>query len=453
MITRLSIFGLGKLGLPLAALFARSGLRTIAIDTDAALVEQLRAGVVPIIEPELEDLVAQAASAIAYTTDARAAADTDASIILVATPSQSSHPEYSSTYVENACSDLCAVLRTRVRWRYHLIIISSTLSPGTMSTRIVPALEAGLGRRAGEDFGIAYVPDFGALGEVVSGFQHPPFLLIGADAAAVAAQASALYRRIIAPQTPICFLSTRDAELAKIALNVFLCVKIAFGNSLAQLGERLGGADLDAIANTLSLDPRIGAGLLRGGGPYGGSCLPRDIDAFIHLARSVDLDAPLARASAAVNAGQYDLIERQVLLCEPRCVAVLGLSFKPGTPVTTASPVFEFVRRLLRRSIQVVAFDPMAKAREAARAAFGMDISCCNTLAESISRADVILICNADPNFAGLAVEVPADRHIVDPWGCVRDPHPGLIQPGRVSNRIPCDYPFAQRTLRTQGVP
>jgi len=453
MVTRLSIFGLGKLGLPLAALFARSGLWTVGIDTDTALVEQLCAGAVPIVEPGLEELVAEAAPAIAYTTDARAAADTHASIILVATPSHSSHPEYSSTYVENACRDLCAVLRTRVRWRHHLIVISSTLSPGTMSTRIVPALEAGLERRAGEDFGIAYVPEFVALGDVISGFQRPPFFLVGTDAAAASADATALYRRIIAPQTPIRFLSTRDAELAKIALNVFLCMKIAFGNSLVQLGERLGGVDLDAIANTLSLDPRIGAGLLRGGGPYGGACLPRDIDAFLHLARSVDLDAPLARASAEVNAAQYNLIERQVLVREPRCVAVLGLSFKPGTPVTIASPAFEFVRRLRRRSIQVVAFDPMAKAREAMRAAFGPDISCCNTLAESLSQADVILICNPDPSFAGLAADVPADRHIVDPWGCVRDPHPGLAQPGRISNRTAYDYPFAQRTLRPAEVP
>ncbi len=446
MIERLSFFGLGKLGLPLAALFARSGLRTFAIDIDTTLVEQLRAGATPLVEPGLDELLAEAAPAITYTTDAHATANTDASIILVATPSDASHPKFSSTHVENASQALCAVLRARTVWHYHLVVISSTLSPGTMSARIVPIFEEGLGRRAGKDFGIAYVPDFVAVGEVVGGFQHPPFLLVGSDDHIAGAHAATLYRRIVAPETPIRFLSLRDAELAKIALNVFLCMKISFGSFLAQLGDRLGGADLDAIASTLSLDPRIGAGLLRGGVPYGGVCLPRDIDAILHFARSVGLDAPLARAAAEVNTAQYDLIERHILAGGPRCVAVLGLSFKPGTPVTIGSPAFELVRRLRSHSIRVVAFDPIARARAAARMTFGPAITYCDTLTESLGGADTILICNPDPSFAGLAADAPADRRIVDPWGCVRGPHPGLVQPGRAPNGAAVGPEFSLRT-------
>jgi len=437
MIERLAFFGLGKLGLPLAALFARSGLPTIAIDIDAALIERLRAGATHFVEPGLDELLAEAAPDIIYTTDVHAAGNTDASIILVATPSDASHPEFSSTYVENACKELCAVLRARPVWRYHLVVISSTVTPGTMSTTIAGVLEAGLGRRVGEDFGIAYVPHFVALGEVVAGFQRPPFLLVGSDGGTGGAHAATLYRRIVAAETPVRILSLRDAELAKIALNVFLCMKVSFGNFLAQLGDRLGGADLDAIASTLSLDPRIGAGLLRGGAPFGGTCLPRDIDAFLHLARSVRLDAPLARASADVNTAQYDFIEGKVLAGEPRCVAVLGLAFKPGTPVVDGSPAFELVRRLRDRSIRVVAFDPIEQTRAEARETFGRAITCCDTLVESLAAADTVVVCNPDPSFAGLATEVPADRRIVDPWGCVRGPHPGLVQPGRAAKAHP----------------
>jgi len=304
-----------------------------------------------------------------------------------------------------------------------------------MSTRIVPMLEAGLGRRAGADFGIAYVPEFAALGEVLSGLQSPPFLLIGSDDADAGAQAAALYRRIVEQQTPTRFLSTRDAELVKIALNAFLCLKISFGNFLAQMGDRLGGADLDGIAGALALDPRVGSGLLRGGAPYGGPCLPRDVDSFLHLSQSLGLDAPLAQASSAVNTAHYEFIERQVLACRPRRVTVLGLSFKPGTAVTIASPAFEFVRRLQARAIEVAVFDPLAAARQAARAIFGPTITCCDTLDESLRRADVILVCNPDPDFVAISAALPADRHIVDPWGCVRGPHPGLKRPGRVPPR------------------
>jgi UDPglucose 6-dehydrogenase len=431
MIERLSFFGLGKLGLPLAALFARSGLPTIAIDIDAALVERLRAGETRFVEPGLDELLGEAASAITYSTDVRAAANTDASIILVATPSNASHPEIFSSYLEDACKELCAVLRARPVWRYHLFVISSTVMPGTMSSRIARVLEAGLGRRAGEDFDIAYVPHFVASGDVVGGFQHPPVLLVGSDGGGGGAEAARLYRRIVAAETPVRILSLRDAELAKIALNVFLCMKISFGNYLAQLGDRLGGADLDAIADTLSLDPRVGAGLLRGGAPYGGTCLPGDIDAFLHLARSVGLDAPLVRASAEVNAAGFDFIEGKLLAEKPRCVALLGLSFKPGTPVMDGSLALELVRRLRSGSIRLVAFDPMMQTRAAARETFGGAVTCCDTLAECLAAADTVVVCNPDPSFAGLAADLPADRRIIDPWGYVRDPHQGLMQLGR----------------------
>ena len=131
------------------------------------------------------------------------------------------------------------------------------------------------------------------------------------------------------------------------------------------------------------------------------------------------------------NAAQYDFIEGKVLEGEPRCVAMLGLSFKPGTSVMDKSHAFELVRRLRSRSIRVVAFDPIAQARVAARETFDRAITCCDTLAESLAAADTVVVCNPDPSFAGLATNVPADRRIVDPWGCVHDPHPGLIQSGR----------------------
>jgi nucleotide sugar dehydrogenase len=276
------------------------------------------------------------------------------------------------------------------------------------------------------------VPEFVALGDVVRGLQSPPILLIGSDDADAGARAAALYGRIVQQQTPTRFLSMQDAELAKIALNTFFCLKISFGNFLAQLGDRLGGADLDGVADALSLDPRIGSGLLRGGTPYGGPCLPRDVDSLLHLSQSLGLDAPLAQASSDVNTAQYAFIERYVLACRPRRVAVLGLSFKPGTAVAVVSPAFEFVRRLQAHAIEVAVFDPLAAAREAARAIFGPTITSCDTLDESLRRADVILVCNPDPDFVAISAAVPADRHIVDPRGCVRGPHPGLKRPGRL---------------------
>jgi len=441
---QLSFFGLGKLGLPLAALFARNGVPTIGIDTNAALIARLKAAETPYVEPGLAELLEEAAPSITYTTDAQAAAATDATIILVPTPSTPSAPEFSIEYVVTACNALAAALKTRPSPRYHLIVIASTVMPGTVADRITPLLEQALGQRAGPDFGVAYVPDFVALGQVVWGLPRPSYLLVGSDDPSAAAHATRLYQRMVASQTPVRVLSTRDAEIAKIAHNVFLCMKISFGNFLAQLSDRLGGMDLDAIADTLALDKRIGSGLLRAGWPYGGPCLPRDTVAFTQLTRSLGLEAPIADATDAVNAAQYDLIEHYLLASKPRLVAILGLSFKPGTPVTIASPSFEFIARLQGRSVRVAAYDPAAEAREQARATFGPAINCYDTLAETWKAADAVLICNPDRSFTGLGRLIPPDRTIVDPWGCVEDPHPRLVRPGRL--------PLETRAASTPGL-
>jgi UDP-glucose 6-dehydrogenase len=111
---------------------------------------------------------------------------------------------------------------------------------------------------------------------------------------------------------------------------------------------------------------------------------------------------------------------------------VLGLSFKEGTPVTLGSPAFEFIARLTRQSLRIFAYDPLTEAREQTHAAFGAAITCCQTLAEATAAADTILICRPDPSFAGLSQNIALDRWIVDPWGCIRNPHPGLVRPGRL---------------------
>jgi UDPglucose 6-dehydrogenase len=433
-VERLAFFGLGRLGLTLAALFARSGITTVGIDANPALIQQLQSGAEPLVEPGLGALLAEAARTLTYASDPAAAADADASIILVATPSDSVEPAYSSSDVVKACTDLCHVLRSRATWRYHLIVICSTLWPGTISSTIVPLLEEQLSRRAGADFGIVYVPEFVALGDLMHGFEQPAFLVIGTDDDAAGVGAAALFQRITDAATPVRFLKTRDAELLKVALNVFTCMKVSFANWLGQLGDRLGGIDVDAVTDTLSLHPRVGAGYVRAGAPYAGTCLPRDVDAVLHLAASVGLRAPLVDATAAINAAQFDVIERDVLVGGTRCVAILGLSFKPGTSVTVGSPALEFARRFLDRSVRVVAFDPIGMARESARAWFGGSVDVCETLDEALGGADTILVCNPDPSFTGLASLAPADRRIVDPWGCVIGAHPGLVRPGRNSH-------------------
>jgi UDPglucose 6-dehydrogenase len=431
MIKSLSFFGLGKLGLPLATLFAANGIRTIGIDIDKALVSALASRATKFTEPGVDALLLSAGALFSCTTRPSAAVETQASIILVPTPSDPTNPEFSSSYVEKACEELGDALRSRAPWRYHLIIISSTLYPGTMNSKIVATLERATRRRAGTDFGLVYIPDFVALGDVVRGFREPPFVIVGSDFADAFELAVDLYRRIVLPTTPIRTLKFYDAELLKLAYNAFLCMKISFGNFLAQFGDRRGGVGVDDITDALSLDPKIGHSCLRSGAPYGGACYPRDIDAFQRLAHSEGLDAPLVSATASINSAQFDLIEREVLEGTPKCVALLGLSFKSGTPVTAASMAFEFARRLERRSIRMVAHDPLPQARENTRVSFHNKVTCYDTLAQCTADADTFLVCNPDPAYANLSTLAPPQARIVDPWGYLRTPHPGLVRIGR----------------------
>ena len=404
MIERLSFFGLGKLGLPLAGLFASSGLPTIAIDRDGALVGMLNAGSYPDSEPRLAEILAEARPNLRFTARPEDAADTDASIILVPTPSSSAEPAFSSDQVQGACEDLCRALANSTgRPRRHAVIISSTMSPGAIARSISPVFARHAARHREHRFELAYVPDFVALGEVIAGFVNPACLLVGSDDLATGERVAQLYRRIIAPQTPVRLMAIKEAEITKLAHNVFCCMKISFGNFLLQLGDRMGGLDVDEIVATLALDRKIGPGLLRGGAPYGGPCFPRDIDALLDLANSFGLDAPLARAPAEVNAAQYDLIETIVIESGARRAAVLGLSFKHGSPYTIGSPGIELARRLEKRSLGVVAFDPASRARAEARQLLGPDIRHAETLEDSWADVDALVLCTADPSFADLA--------------------------------------------------
>ena len=222
-----------------------------------------------------------------------------------------------------------------------------------------------------------------------------------------------------------------DAEFLKLSYNAFLCMKISFGNFLSaarRSSRRSRPRRHSRCAFPRSKDRERLPGP---GAPYGGACYPRDVDAFQRLARSEGLDAPLVTATATVNSAQFDLIEREILEGAPKCVALLGLSFKSGTPVTTASLAFELARRLERRSIRIVAHDPLPEARENTRVAFHSKVTCYDTLARCTADADTFLICYPDSAYANLSALASAQARIIDPWGYLRMPHPGLVRIGR----------------------
>ena len=416
---RISVIGLGKLGSPMAACFAARKFTTIGVDLNQAYVDAVNEGRPPVFEPQLAEMLAEGRSCLTATTDTSAAIkQTDATFIIVPTPSQEDGG-FSLQYVLPVMEQIGKALRDKDE--YHLVVLTSTVMPGSTSGPVREAIEEASGKRAGVDFGLCYSPEFIALGSVIRDFLHPDFLLIGESDPRAGAMLADIYRRVVNNDPPVARLNFTNAELAKISVNTFVTTKIAFANMLARICERLPEASVDAVTSALGLDSRIGAKYLRGAISYGGPCFPRDNLALASLARALDAPAFVAEATDTAN---RDGIERLAQLVIERlpvggAAAVLGLSYKPNTDVVEESPGVYLVRALLDRGIDVLAFDPAA-VPNARRALDGSNVTFTESAEDAIRAADVVVIATAWQDFAGIppvTFEREAEpRVVIDCW-------------------------------------
>jgi UDPglucose 6-dehydrogenase len=305
MTDTVSVVGMGKLGLCLAAVFAKKGLRTIAVDIERKVVEAVNRGRSPIIEPGLDEIIAEVAgTTLRATLDHREAIEgSDVTFVLVSTPS---NPDgsFSNRYVESALRSLAAAFGQSTKG-YHLFVISSTVVPGSTEGSFIPLIEEVSGRKLHRDFDVCYDPDFVALGDVINGFLKPDLVVIGESTARGGELVEAIHRRVCESTPYIGRMSLVSAEIAKVSLNSYITVKITFANMLATICQRIPGADIDAITRAIGADPRISPLYLRGGPAYGGTCFPRDTKAFITFAGQHRHDAGMIRAVERINEAQH----------------------------------------------------------------------------------------------------------------------------------------------------
>ena len=316
-LTAITVIALGKLGLCLALCLAERGFHVLGVDIDEQRVNQVNHGVAPWYEPGLAELLARyttgshlgGGSFRATTQHAQALTHGDCTIVLVPTP-QESDGDFSTRYVESALAALAQSLTEK-----HLFILSSTVLPGTLDGVIIPLIERVSGLRLNEGFGVCYVPDFVALGNVINDFLRPDLVVIGESAAVYGDVVATIYQRLCLNQPAISRMSLISAELAKVSLNAYITMKISFANTLANLCECIPGADVDAITQAIGADRRISPHYLRGGTAFGGSCFPRDVSAFLRLAEVQGTQAELQRITTRLLmcAGCY----KQDSLCRP----------------------------------------------------------------------------------------------------------------------------------------
>ena len=258
-----------------------------------------------------------------------AALTTDVTFIVVATPSEPGGG-FSLRYVLPVCERIGQSLRRKDG--YHLVVLTSTVMPGSTGGAVREALEYSSGKTVGKDFGLCYNPEFIALGSVVKDFLNPDFLLIGESDPQSGDILERIYHEVCDNRPPAARLSFIDAEIAKLAVNTYVTTKISFVNMLARICERLPGASVDAVSSAIGLDSRIGSKYLKGAVSYGGPCFPRDNVALIKLAEQVGAPPDIARATDLFNRAQIrwlaDFVQQH--LPDHGKAGILGLAYKIG---------------------------------------------------------------------------------------------------------------------------
>ncbi|PYT44093.1 MAG: UDP-glucose/GDP-mannose dehydrogenase family protein [Acidobacteria bacterium] len=347
MLSTISVIGLGKLGAPIAACFAARGFQVIAVDIDAQKADAIGRGAPPVHEPRLAELLKESKGRLRATQDTEAAIrDSEATFIVVGTPSE---PDggFSLRYVIPTCEAIGRALRNKNS--FHLVVLTSTVMPGSTGGEIKSALERASGKRCGQDFGLCYSPEFIALGTVIRDFYYPDFLLIGESDPRAGDLLSDVYARTCKNSPTIARMNFINAEITKLAVNTYITTKISYANMLARLCEKLPEADVSVVTYALGLDSRIGSKYLKGAVSYGGPCFPRDNRAFAEATDRFN------RAQIATLAG---LVKSHQSGSLP--IGILGLTYKPDTDVVEESFGLLLALELASASFPIVVFDPSA---------------------------------------------------------------------------------------------
>jgi len=417
-IEKMSVVGIGKLGAPMAACFAAKGFDVVAVEVDARKVDAINRGESPIFEPRVEELMASANGRLTATQDLEAAVlATTITFVVVATPSEVDG-SFSLRYVLPVCEKIGASLRNKNR--FHIVVLTSTVMPGSTGGEVRATLEQFSGLRAGREFGLCYNPEFIALGSVVRDFMNPDFVLIGESDEYSGEILEGIYHRVCDNNPPVSRLTFVDAEIAKLAVNSFVTTKISFANMLARICERVPGSSVDAVTGALGMDSRIGPKYLKGAISYGGPCFPRDNIALASLAKRVGTPADIAEATDSFNRGQMrwlaDLVQRN--LPHGGTAGILGLTYKPHTEVVEQAPGWVLAQELTSRGISVIAFDPAAFHNSNGFQTSRVEIA--STATECIAKSDVVAIATPWPEFATIKstkwARRPLVRTVVDCW-------------------------------------
>jgi GDP-mannose 6-dehydrogenase len=420
MTTSISVFGLGYVGCVSAACFAKEGHAVTGVDVNPAKVDMINAGKATIVEAGIGELVAEMAQSgrlRATTSVEEAVRDTAVSLVCVGTPSRA-NGSLDLSYVERVSEQIGAALRNKPG--RHVVVIRSTVLPGTIHDVVVPALERTSGKKAGTDFGVCGNPEFLREGTSIRDFYDPPFTLVGADDPETGKVVAALYQGI---EAPVHIIPVRTAEMVKYSCNCFHGLKVAFANEIGNICKAVG-VDSHEVMRIFCEDRKLNISpyYLRPGYAFGGSCLPKDLRATVYNARAHDVPVPVLEATLESYRLQIEKAFNMVMATGKKRVGVLGLSFKAGTDDLRESPMVSLIERLIGKGTQLAIYDPYVTSSRlmgANREYIEREIPHIwelmrGSIREVLDASDAVIIGNSAGEFREIQGHLRTDQPVVD---------------------------------------
>ena len=414
------MFGLGYVGCVSAACLADAGNEVVGVDVNPTKVEIINAGKSPIVEAGIDELIAKVVRAgrlVARTDSARAIRDSELSLVCVGTPSNQ-NGSLDLRHVQQVCREIGAALKTKDD--RHVVVIRSTMLPGTVQNTVVPAIEETSGKKAVTDFGICINPEFLREGSSLKDFYAPPFTLIGADDEQTASAVSSLYANINAP---VFITSLKTAEMVKYVCNCFHALKVSFANEVGNICKALQ-IDSHEVMDVFCQDTKLNLSpyYLKPGFAFGGSCLPKDLRAINYKAKELDVETPVLAAILPSNRLQIERAIEMVVRNGKKRVGVLGFSFKAGTDDLRESPMVTLIETLIGKGFEVAIYDrdvSLARLFGANKEYIEREIPHISKLMRDtidgvLADSDIVIIGNRAEEFRSVADRLRMDQQLID---------------------------------------
>jgi len=416
----ISVFGLGYVGCVSAACLAESGHKVMGVDINQNKIDIINSGKSPVVEKNIDKIIKEVTRTrkLISTTDAlKAVHNSEISMICVGTPSKE-NGSLDLKYVKRVCAEIGAGLREKDN--YHVVVVRSTMLPGSVEEEVIPTLEKTSGKKAGADFGVCMNPEFMREGSSVYDYYHPPMIVIGEVDKRSGDIVEKIYANIDAP---VVRTSIKVAEMIKYVNNAFHGLKVCFANEVGNICKKLG-IDSHRVMEIFCLDKKLNLSpyYLKPGFAFGGSCIPKDLRALLYKGQREDLRLPLLSSILDSNENQVKMGINLITKTKKKKIGIFGFSFKPGTDDLRESPMVELIETLLGKGYKINIYDKnvsIAKIFGANKQYIEKEIPHISSLMSSsidkiLSDSEVLVIGNNSKEFEKIPELMREDQILID---------------------------------------